>query len=102
MTPKTPWFKHEQVGHGITRIYEPYVHSLLQSNIWHVHGTRDLWIDAGLGIVPLSDSFPHLARAHPLLVLTHAHVDHSGGADAFENVLIHPLEVLQLPSQARD
>ena len=44
------WFAKEELGQGITRIWEPYVHDTMQANIWHVRGSEaDLLVDSGNG-----------------------------------------------------
>ncbi|WGW14142.1 MBL fold metallo-hydrolase [Saxibacter everestensis] len=93
-----PWFIRESYDNGITRIVEPHVHPLLRASIWHIRGERDLWIDAGTGIASLPTAFPELCEHDPLLVLTHAHVDHAGGADAFDQVFMHAFELDALPT----
>ena len=81
------WFASEQSAPQIVRIWEPAVEPLLQANIWHITGARrDLVVDAGLGIGSLRGEFPVMFSGDPLLVLTHAHLDHAGGAHEFEDI----------------
>ena len=48
------WFSRENLGHGITRIWEPQVHTFFRSNIFHLRGRDvDLVIDGGMGLQPL-------------------------------------------------
>lgn len=78
------WFRAEDLGDGVTRIDEPGVHPLLQANIWHVRGRdRDLVVDSGLGVASLRQHVPALFERDPVLVVTHAHLDHLGGAHEF-------------------
>lgn len=87
------WFRTRQAAPGVTRIFEPHVHPLLRGNAWHVRGTaRDLVVDAGLGVAPLRTHLPALFDRDPLLVVTHAHLDHAGGAHEFTDVAAHPAE----------
>jgi glyoxylase-like metal-dependent hydrolase (beta-lactamase superfamily II) len=87
---RTAWFRTEQVSRTITRIEEPHVHALLQANVWHVVGSdRDLVVDAGLGVASLRENVPALFRHDPILVLTHAHLDHVGSAHEFEDRRMH-------------
>ncbi len=96
----TAWFRHEDVAPGVTRIWEPGVHPFLQANIWHIAGsTCDLWIDAGLGVASLEEAFPERWRQPAMLVLTHGHLDHSGGAGEFTDVRMHPADRPLVPGR---
>lgn len=87
------WFERVRVDEGITLLREPHAHELVRSNIWHVRGKdRDLFVDAGLGVASLRGAYPDLFERDPLLVLTHAHYDHAGGAHEFHERRIHELE----------
>ena len=87
------WFRAERAGPAVTRIFEPHVHPLLRGNAWHVCGSeRDLFVDAGLGLIPLRTALPELFDRDPILVVTHAHLDHAGGAHEFGDVVVHPAE----------
>lgn len=91
---KNAWFAREQITATVSRIWEPAVESLLQANIWHITGSRrDLVVDAGLGIGSLRNEQPSLFMNDPLLVLTHAHLDHSGGAHEFDQIAMAELEL---------
>lgn len=84
------WFRVEQVSPVIARIDEPHVHELLRANIWHVRGSRrDLVVDAGLGVTSLREHVPALFQRDPVLVLTHAHLDHVGSAYEFDDRRMH-------------
>ncbi|WP_284987885.1 MULTISPECIES: MBL fold metallo-hydrolase [unclassified Arthrobacter] len=87
------WYRTEHVSETITRIDEPHVHELLQANIWHVRGRdRDLVIDAGLGVASLQQALPELFANNPILVVSHAHLDHAGAAHEFKDRRAHPAE----------
>ncbi|WP_439673467.1 MBL fold metallo-hydrolase [Embleya sp. MST-111070] len=87
------WFTATAVDDRITLIREPHVHPFLQANIWHIRGSeRDLLVDAGLGVAPLRPAFPDLFADEPILVLTHAHLDHMGGAHEFTDRRAHHQE----------
>ncbi|MDW8803599.1 MBL fold metallo-hydrolase [Streptomyces scabiei] len=58
---------------------------------------RSLLVDAGLGVAPLRPALPHLLTAEPVLVITHGHLDHMGGAHEFTDVRAHPGENIQAP-----
>ena len=79
------WFKVEEVGPGITRISEPYVHPYFSANMYHIVGRDlDLLVDTGMGLVPLAPVLP-TAEDKPLLaVATHIHLDHVGGLHEFD------------------
>jgi glyoxylase-like metal-dependent hydrolase (beta-lactamase superfamily II) len=55
-----PWFRRRWVSARLTRIEEPFV-------------------DTGLGIASLRSELPELFERSPMVVLTHAHLDHIGG-----------------------
>jgi len=86
------WFRRAEVAPGIARIEEPHVHEFLRANIWHVTGRdRDLIVDAGLGVASLREHLPDLFAHDPILVLTHAHLDHVGSAHEFSDRRMHRL-----------
>jgi glyoxylase-like metal-dependent hydrolase (beta-lactamase superfamily II) len=87
------WFRVSDVGDGVTLIEEPHVDPLLSANVWHVRGReRDLVVDAGLGVVSLQRELPWLFEHDPVLVLSHAHLDHMGGAHEFPDCRVHAAE----------
>lgn len=92
------WYTVTAVAEGITLITEPHVHPLLQANIWHLRGRdHDLVIDSSLGIVPLAPILRRLSDREPVLVLTHAHLDHLGAAHEFTQRWAHPHEPVDQP-----
>jgi glyoxylase-like metal-dependent hydrolase (beta-lactamase superfamily II) len=86
-----PWFRAEDAGAGVTRLWEPYIDDLLESNVWHVPGADvDLVVDAANGVGPIRPSIDALAGDRTLLaVATHGHFDHVGGLDEFEDRRVH-------------
>ncbi|GAB3842537.1 MBL fold metallo-hydrolase [Dactylosporangium cerinum] len=87
------WYTRAEVGTDVIRISEPHVNELLSANFWWLRGTdRDIVIDAGLGVVALRDAIPGLFARDPMVVLTHAHLDHVGGAPEFGDRAAHPAE----------
>jgi glyoxylase-like metal-dependent hydrolase (beta-lactamase superfamily II) len=103
-TADGPWFAWETVAPGVTRLWEPYVHVLMRANVFLVAGRdRDLVVDAGMGVQPLRPVLDGL-RANPGkpldLFITHAHIDHFGGAHEFDTRLAHRLEADELSAPA--
>ncbi len=91
------WFRVTHVGDGVTLIEEPHVDPLLSANVWHVRGRdRDLVVDAGLGVVSLRRELPWLFEHDPVLVLSHAHLDHMGGAHEFTDCRVHAAEAAEV------
>jgi glyoxylase-like metal-dependent hydrolase (beta-lactamase superfamily II) len=98
MTPllpvAAPWYAVTRIDDSVTLIEEPHVNELLSANTWHVRGERmDVLIDTGLGVVPLKASLAELfADREPVVVLTHAHLDHMGSAHEFTECWAHEAE----------
>jgi len=87
------WFRIRAAGDSVTLIDEPHAHGLLQANVWLVRGRdRDLLIDSGLGIASLRSALAALSLRDPVLVLTHAHLDHMGSAHEFPDCWAHSAE----------
>jgi glyoxylase-like metal-dependent hydrolase (beta-lactamase superfamily II) len=86
-----PWFRAEDAGEGISRLWEPYVDELLESNVWHVPGCdADLVVDFANGIGPLRPSVDVLVGPRPVIaVATHGHFDHVGGLHEFPDRRVH-------------
>ncbi|MGB0505608.1 MAG: MBL fold metallo-hydrolase [Pikeienuella sp.] len=78
------WYETQQVSDGITLIYEAHVAYWLRCNIWHVRGRdRDLIIDTGMGLRPLTEAVARLADRPVTAIVTHSHFDHAGGLHQF-------------------
>lgn len=88
------WFHITKVDDSITLIQEPHVDPFLSANTWHIHGQlMDVLIDSGMGISPLRPELQRLfPDREPVVVLTHAHLDHMGSAHEFAECWAHPLE----------
>ena len=97
------WFRTTPLDDAVTLIVEPHVHIVWQANICVVHGRdRDLLVDTGMGVAALAPVVERLRRARELVcVLTHAHIDHMGGAHEFATRLIHPAEAGELAQPSR-
>jgi glyoxylase-like metal-dependent hydrolase (beta-lactamase superfamily II) len=88
------WFNTREIHSDIYLTTEDYYYEGYRANIWLIRGTsRDILIDAGLGVCNLKN---HLKKVKLLddnrqciVICTHSHFDHSGGAHHFDNVLIH-------------
>ncbi len=98
MTPAVgAWYEQVPVTDRLVRLGEPHVGELLSANLWWLRGTdRDVVVDAGLGVVDLRDAVPDLFEREPLVLLTHFHLDHVGGANAFHERAGHPAEAAVL------
>jgi len=87
------WYTQAEAGRGVIRISEPHVNDLVSANFWWLRGTdRDIVVDAGLGVVALREAIPSLFERDPMVLLTHAHLDHAGGAPEFADRAAHPAE----------
>ncbi|MFE9917742.1 MBL fold metallo-hydrolase [Micromonospora sp. NPDC005553] len=87
------WYTRAETDGDVVRVSEPHVNELLSANFWWLRGNdRDIVIDAGLGVVALREAIPSLFERDPMVVLTHAHLDHVGGASEFGDRAAHPAE----------
>jgi glyoxylase-like metal-dependent hydrolase (beta-lactamase superfamily II) len=91
LTVADAWFRTEEVADGITRLVEPYIDVLLESNVWHVRGRdADLVVDAANGVGSLLPFVAPLAGGRPIIaVATHGHFDHTGGLHEFDDRRCH-------------
>ncbi|MEX2247762.1 MAG: MBL fold metallo-hydrolase [Dehalococcoidia bacterium] len=91
------WFETRRVEDGLTLLWEPHLHPVWQSNIWHVRGRdRDLLVDSGMGIGVLGDALQPLLDKPLVAVATHRHSDHVGGLHEFADRLAHPLDAEEI------
>ncbi|MEL7542302.1 MAG: MBL fold metallo-hydrolase [Pseudomonadota bacterium] len=87
------WYETRAVGDGVTQILESHVASWLRCNIWHVAGReRDLIIDTGMGLRPLTEAIARLAERPVTAIVTHSHFDHAGGLHQFTHRCGHSAE----------
>jgi glyoxylase-like metal-dependent hydrolase (beta-lactamase superfamily II) len=86
-----PWFRAEDVGGGVTRLLEPFIDPLLESNVWHVSGRdADLVVDFANGVGPLRPVTDTLTQGKAVIaVATHGHFDHVGGLHEYEDRRVH-------------
>src|SRR6516162_1247236 len=95
----TDWYASVRVNDWMGLITEPHVHPFLRCNIWHLQGTkRDLVVDTGLGVHSLRSGVPQLFERDPAVLLTHAHLDHIGGAHEFSLSYAHVDENAHTPA----
>lgn len=89
----SPWFAALEVGEGVTRLSEPHVSDLVSANLWWIRGRdHDVLVDTGLGIASLREHVPEVLEHDTLAVLSHTHLDHTGGAHEANRVAVHALE----------
>ena len=94
------WFESTRINDWMGRVTEPHVHPFLRCNIWILTGTdKDLVVDAGLGVHSLRSGAPALFEREPDLLLTHAHLDHIGGAHEFGTSHAHIAERAGTPAR---
>lgn len=87
------WFERKTIDDQITLLWEPHVHPILRCNIWHIRGRdRDLLVDTGMGVASLREAAKELFSHSLVVVITHTHIDHCGGAHEFDTCLVHQAE----------
>lgn len=87
------WYATELFDDGVTLISEQHVDPGVACNIWHIAGRdRDVLIDSGLGVVPLSGTVAELTDRPVLAVASHTHFDHVGSLHEFDERLCHRAE----------
>ena len=97
------WYTARRLGDGVTKVQERHVADWLRCNIWHVQGRdRDLIIDTGLGLRPLTEAVATLAERPVTAIMTHAHFDHAGGLHQFTHRCGHAREagIIAAPTAA--
>ena len=84
------WFEVSEVGDGVIRITEPYVHAYVSANAWLIRGTdAHLLVDTGLGIGRLRAELDEYLDRPVIAVATHSHFDHFGGLGEFAERAAH-------------
>lgn len=94
-----PWFGVEEVGEGVTKLTEPHLSDLVSANLWWIRGRKhDVIVDTGLGVASLRQHLPEVFEHDTLAVISHTHLDHTGGAHEFDHVAVHDLEAPAMAS----
>jgi glyoxylase-like metal-dependent hydrolase (beta-lactamase superfamily II) len=84
------WFEICHVSDGVSLLREKHVAHWLRCNIWFIQGRdRNLVIDSGMGLSPLTPMLLGLSDLPVTAVMTHCHFDHMGGVHEFEHRLGH-------------
>ncbi|MBL8581862.1 MAG: MBL fold metallo-hydrolase, partial [Rhizobiaceae bacterium] len=71
---------------GLFTLTEPHLNAVFRANLYFMQGRdRDLLVDAGMGLAPLTPALP-ITPGKPLLaVATHVHADHVGSLHEFSD-----------------
>ena len=78
------WLVQAGIGRSTTRLWDPDVHRFFRANVWHVEGSeRDMIVDFGPGLRPLTPALRSDADKPRVGVATHAHLDHVGAFHEF-------------------
>ena len=91
------WFTTRRVADNIYLTCEESFFEGNRANIWLIKGPdKDVVIDCGRGVCNLRQHLEDAALVEPsggkrecVVVCTHSHFDHAGGAHHFSNILIH-------------
>jgi glyoxylase-like metal-dependent hydrolase (beta-lactamase superfamily II) len=87
------WFGVEDVGEDVSLLTEPHLSDLVSANLWWIRGQRhDVLVDTGLGVASLRQRVPEALDHDTLAVVSHTHLDHTGGAHEFTHVAVHRVE----------
>jgi len=87
------WYESQELDESICLLREPHVDPFARCNIWLVRGSeRNLLIDSGTGLSPLTPVLPGI-DGRPLIALaTHIHFDHIGALHEFSDRRAHGSE----------
>ena len=93
---RAEWFETSEIRENLHLTREIHFFEGNRANIWLVNGpNKDVIIDTGLGVRNLRSHLESAGYIKPagerecIVVCTHNHFDHSGGARHFETVYIH-------------
>jgi glyoxylase-like metal-dependent hydrolase (beta-lactamase superfamily II) len=91
------WFEVRRIDDAVTLLWEPHLHPVWQSNIWHIRGSeRDLLVDAGMGIGDLAAALTEVVQKPLIALATHRHADHVGGLHQFDTRYGHPSDAAEI------
>lgn len=97
------WYECVRVRDGLIRIRERHVYEVAQANLWYVRGReRDLLIDSGTGLRPLTPVLPPSHGRPVIAVATHVHFDHVGSHHEFSDRRAHGSEAAAFASMHED
>jgi glyoxylase-like metal-dependent hydrolase (beta-lactamase superfamily II) len=84
--PNGVWFLRREIAPGLFALTEPHLNPVFRANLYFLRGRdRDLLVDAGMGLSPLTPALP-ITPGKPLLaVATHVHADHVGALHEFSH-----------------
>ena len=86
-------YTYKNLQNETALILEAKVSEDWRCNIWHVRGSeRDLIIDTGLGLWPITKDIFQISERPIIALCTHSHHDHAGGLSQFETRAGHPAE----------
>ena len=86
-------YTYRNLENEIALILEAKVSEDWRCNIWHVRGSeRDLIIDTGLGLWPITKDIFQISERPVIALCTHSHHDLAGGLSQFETRAGHPAE----------
>lgn len=85
------WFEVVRFPDGVTMIAEPGHHEDVKSYL--VEGDRYVAVlDTGMGFAGFKAVVDSITSLEPIVLLSHAHWDHIGGAHQYSDVRVHPSE----------
>lgn len=89
--PSHGWFDVVEFPHGVTMIAEPGHHEDVKSFL--IEGSERVAIfDTGMGIGDFKSLADSLSDREPIVIQSHAHIDHIGASCKYDDVRIHPAE----------
>ena len=78
------WFTRTSIDARLVAYTEPFLNEYFRANFYHLKGRdRDLVVDAGMGLAPLTPELDLTPGKPVLAVATHIHADHVGSLHEF-------------------